>query len=211
MSKPERVGSTVQTAIGRLSKESTGPVASLHLVKPAIKKFLLDQPRDVELLDKALRGLMNRMCKKELPWPLTIIGERGRGKTCATLCLLDLAGGEYFTAEELNEKHNAAKFGRYEEALKSGGHWKPSAEGFRYHKIQWPALVVVDDIGVRGVASPALYETLKYVLDLRHARPLIVVSNLGLDELEKCYDARVTSRLGEGTIFHLEGPDRRLA
>lgn len=158
-----------------------------------------------------------------LPWPLFLYGPAGVGKTCAALCLLDLAGGEYFTADNLSDCHNAAKFGKYEEklAVRDGlwvsdpsgtKKWKPDALNFRIVKLVKPPLVVVDELGGRpgSVATPAHYEAVKYALDLREGKPLITISNLGGPELEAVYDGRIVSRIGAGTLHEMFGEDRRL-
>jgi DNA replication protein DnaC len=71
-------------------------------------------------------------------------------------------------------------------------------------------LVVLDEIGCRDAVSDFRYETTKRVIDARRGKPLVCISNLSLGELVGLYDDRISSRLAEGTVFCLDGDDRRL-
>lgn len=70
-------------------------------------------------------------------------------------------------------------------------------------------LVLIDDLGLRDRANDTQYESLKGLLDRRTAKPLIVTSNLGVDEIAKIFDARVWDRLACGTVIELKGESLR--
>ena len=70
--------------------------------------------------------------------------------------------------------------------------------------------VILDEIGGRDRVSDHHYEAVKTLLDVRQGKPLMVLSNLGLSEIEKVYDDRIASRLATGTIVRVDAKDRRL-
>jgi DNA replication protein DnaC len=142
-------------------------------------------------------------------WPLFLFGPVGTGKSCAALWLLDHAGGVYFTVPDLTEKLIESMAGRLVwqgEPGHSGTLWP---DGF-WRRVSNASLVVLDEIGCRNAVSDHHYEAVKKMIDIRHGRPLICISNLNLEAIEKVYDDRVASRLASGTVFELDGNDRRL-
>ncbi len=141
-----------------------------------------------------------------LPWPLVLIGKPGTGKTCAALCLLDHAGGLYFTAAGLAGKILLAYKG---ELYNPDSKLRVSAASL-WEEIARTTLVVLDELGARQRVSDHAYECVYRVVDERSGRPLVVGSNLSLDVLAGLYDDRLTSRLAAGTVLELTGPDRRL-
>ncbi len=136
------------------------------------------------------------------PWPLTLSGESGSGKTCAALVIIDLIGGLYHTAASLVDDVREARFGRLQHP---SGHTKSDREVWR----EWTKarVAVLDEMGTRESTDFHL-EVVKRAIDLRYGRPLVCVSNLGLQDLQAVYDDRVVSRLGGGTVAFMEG-DRR--
>jgi DNA replication protein DnaC len=73
-------------------------------------------------------------------------------------------------------------------------------------------LVVLDDVGAdrgTGLAQEALH----IVVSEREATrvPLIITSNLSIQEIGSLFDARIASRLAGGVVLKLTGADRRLA
>src|SRR5437868_6300640 len=63
-------------------------------------KILPSVQRSADLIDKDLRATINRLINGNEPWPLFLHGPAGTGKTAAALCLMDFAGGRYFTLPE---------------------------------------------------------------------------------------------------------------
>lgn len=204
----EPLGRVVEVVLSKVSSPRQN--AKLNLGAKVVKRHLPNKAREPALIPPGLLKVIKSCSEGESPWPLFLFGSTGTGKTCAALVMLDWAGGEYFEATRMSEDHNDTKFGRYEERLPSGGVWTPTAKGWRLARLEMPALLVVDELGIRERASQAQYEIVKYVLDLREGRPLVCISNMTGPELEQVYDARIVSRLGAGTIFDCSGGDRRL-
>jgi DNA replication protein DnaC len=136
-------------------------------------------------------------------------GPPGTGKTCAALCLLDFAGGEYYTVSGLHDLLIRAQHGRLE--WSRCGHGGTIWPETIWAKLARAPLVVLDELGCRERVSDAHYETVKRCIDERHNRAFIVISNLTLADVASVYDNRIFSRLGAGTVLELAGKDRRLA
>jgi hypothetical protein len=151
--------------------------------------------------------LRNLVAGKE-PWPLYLHGPSGTGKTCAGLCLIDFAGGDYYTVADLHDTVIRAQQGRliYRNLGHAGTIWPSGLWG----QIAQAPLVVLDELGCRERVSDAHYETVKRCIDARHNKPFVVISNLAIAEVGAVYDDRIFSRLGAGTVLELAGPDRRL-
>jgi DNA replication protein DnaC len=72
--------------------------------------------------------------------------------------------------------------------------------------------LVLDDFGVEKTTAWAR-QTLDYIIYERdnNQRPMVITSNLSLDEIAEKIDGRISSRLaGMGRIIHFNGPDYRL-
>lgn len=147
------------------------------------------------------------MVGAESKWPLLLIGPAGTGKTSAALCLLDHAGGLYFTATGLCDAVIASQRGSL---TTNGPEARPLNPEAFWRELGASALVVLDELGSREQASDFQRETIQKALDLRENRPFVGLSNLTLDRLHDCYDERIASRLASGTVFWLERPDQRL-
>lgn len=165
--------------------------------------------RAIGEIDQFLRTAIRKVVVGEAAWPLMVSGPPGTGKTCASLCLLDhVANGEYFTVPGLCSRMNQAQQRGldWSQEGRSGTWWPHDIE----RMIADASLVVLDEIGCRERVSDAHYETVKMVLDARHYKPFVALSNVPLADLGRLYDARIVSRLAEGTVVQLEGSDRRL-
>ncbi len=162
------------------------------------------RPRLPEGIAPDLRRTLRQVVKGECPWPLLIHGPAGVGKTCAALCLLDHAGGMYWSASELPaliiDCHKGVA--RYPSGalLSAAALWREVAD---------TALVVLDEIG-SGVVSDFHRTVIQQVLDMREGRPLVCLSNLDLEAIALTHDDRIASRLAAGTVAHLAGRDLRL-
>lgn len=164
--------------------------------------------RTVDRIPDALRVEIRGLVTGKLPWPLLIVGPVGTGKTCAALCLLDHAGGIYYTAESLVGAMTDAQFGRLTWRTEHGSVDVNPQMLLR----QWESasLFVLDELGSRNQVSDPAYGAVKTVLDLRENMPLVCISNHPVEDgLSKLYDDRVGSRLSAGTVVILDGPDRR--
>jgi DNA replication protein DnaC len=143
----------------------------------------------------AFRGLVGGT----LPWPLFLHGQPGSGKTCAALALLDHAiTGAYATCTELVERTHKGYNGGV--GIRWDEHFGPARR----------ALVVLDELGTRKTITDTHYEVVQKMLDLREHYPLIVISNLNIEEVGALYDERIASRCAAGTVVELKGRDRRI-
>ena len=155
--------------------------------------------RTLDGITEELKPTLLALIAGELPWPLFLYGSVGAGKTGAALALCDYALGTYWgLADLVDERHR--DFNRHRVERVSSDIWD------RWQR--WP-LAVLDEIGVRSTVRPTEYDTLKKAVDLRLNKPIIVISNIGPDDLVRLYDDRVVSRICTGTIRKLVGPDRR--
>ncbi len=160
------------------------------------------KPRREELIPKQIRQTIRQVCRGELPWPLTIHGEAGRGKSSAALLLLDcvqhgvyVTGRECVTSEFSSDHQAAGKF-RYD--------WKRAD------------LVVIDQFGMDWrdamPCPPSVVQVFVDLIDYRsdQGKPLVIVSNHDLPTLGRLSDNQIFSRLAGGTIVRFEGPDMRI-
>ena len=72
---------------------------------------LPDKHRELDLVDADLRDALRACVTGKAPWPLTLIGGPGSGKTCGVLLLHDWCGGWFATAEGLCDTVRQAMMG----------------------------------------------------------------------------------------------------
>jgi len=159
-------------------------------------------------IDPTISQAINRLATGKGEWPLLIYGPVGTGKTYAAVAALDRFGGVYHTASGFPEKliladDRGIQWHRDGES----GVWR--SENLWRH-IRLAALVVVDELGSRGVPTPTQKARLQELMDSREGRPLILISNLTPEELCGIYDERIMSRALRGTLAKVEGQDRRI-
>jgi len=181
---------------------------TLRLTKEPMQRHQGRVRRSVAQIEPALREAFRSLVSGKTPWPLFLHGPAGTGKSCAALCLLDHATGEYWTTTGFCEHLNDATFGRLV-ARGEGGSVTIWPVQF-WAKVQRAPLVVLDELGTRDVVSNAHYDAVKRIIDEREGLPLVVISNLDLESIARLYDDRIASRLGAGTIVQLRGRDRRI-
>lgn len=195
-----RIGKAVKMAVNG-ARDRKDPLC-VKLANGPLRYATPSRERKRESVDEALRETISRLVDGKLPWPLYLHGEVGSGKTCAVLCMVDLYGGWYTTLPELAFDIKDAMFGRLQN---SSGYTRGVREIWK----EWEKanLVILDEIATKNV-TPHHYETLKYAIDWRHQKPAVFISNQNLESIDRLYDDRIASRLGEGTVCELEG-DRR--
>lgn len=178
----------------------------LQATSKRVEPTIID--RSVAEIADGIRATFRELISGHNPWPLLMHGQAGTGKTCALLCLLDYAGGEYHTVSGLCSLMNRAALGRVEwyREGRGGTLWPEMI----WERIAKQPLIVLDEIGCRSNVSDAHYEVVKEMIDIRQRKPFAVISNLAPDILGKLYDDRILSRLSSGTVIELAGPDRRL-
>ena len=114
----------------------------------------------------------------------------------------------FYTIDEACEENILAQKGEltWGEYTSSVREWWARLEAAR--------LLVVDELGTRSQVSDHHYATLKRIIDCRHAKPLVLISNLSLQDLHHRYDHRITDRLAAGTVIRFPDvtrADRRQA
>lgn len=188
---------------------------------PAVRRELAEIPQP---LRDTFRGLVTG----RLPWPLYLWGPAGAGKTSAALVLLDHCVSEFTIQGEwapdvcdwmrgfVDVRHIprikiGADKGRF--CWSRNGHSGDVSWSLLTRQLRSLPLVVFDEIGVGREASDFRLDTLIEVLNLRAddpVRPFVVTSNLDPQDVERVvYDDRVASRILAGTVFKLDGADRR--
>ena len=162
-------------------------------------------PHDWSLVPAAMKAAIDGCRSGALPWPLTLAGPVGCGKTCAALCMWDEVtdGTRIFrTVTDLADKFHHAKMTDAGEVL------------VMWEYLTAAKLVVLDDLGARS-PSEMTNEMVLSLLMRRIARPTVVTTNLtSLDQITRMYDDRITSRLSAGTVVMpslAKLPDMRVA
>lgn len=152
-----------------------------------------------------------RACGRgESPWPLFISGPAGCGKSRAGLFLCDWVAADvrWRDAGELAAELADLKNGRI---LENGRSDTPMAlDHYKAEWRNWFALCVVDEIGARRQISDTAYESIKLVLDVREEKPLLLLSNLTLEQIAAVYDDRIASRCAAGTVVMVDAVDQRV-
>lgn len=165
------------------------------------------KPRFLHLLDETVRGVIRDVTTGKAPWPLTLTGRAGSGKSCAALLVADYVIGvvEYYTLQKLCSDLIDADKG----LIWSGGpHSVAISSREIWGNIDKAALVIIDEIGTRSIDWAR--DTLQRVIDSRECRPLILVSNLSPSQFDSVYDSRIQSRIDGGTVMDMSYfPDRR--
>ena len=125
-------------------------------------RYCQQTPRDTSLVGAATRAALRALVAGKQPWPLFLHGPAGRGKTCAGLCLLDYAGGLYWTMPDflalLIRATKGQEHGASGQTVHMAGIWK---------EVESTSLLVLDEIGAKATVSEHHYESLKRVLDAR--------------------------------------------
>lgn len=170
----------------------------------------IDKSRSPGEIAPSLKATIRSLSLGEAPWPLFLFGFAGSGKTCAGLCIGDMASYRisslFCDLPGLCLILNQAR---------TGGWWttgyppRVRSEPDVWREWAHAGIAVLDEIGARAVVSDHHFETLKRALDFREGKPAVYISNLDFAALTELYDDRITSRLASGTVVRLSG-DRRL-
>lgn len=142
------------------------------------------------MLDKFVAGTVAR--------PLYLFGDTGTGKTLGALALCDIIEtAAYWEADRFSS------FVMY----------RSDELDSELHRLSEKELLVIDEIGTRTKATDLGCGALKMLLDVREQNggATIIIGNIRPEEIEGLYDARIASRVLCGSIFELNGEDRREA
>lgn len=158
--------------------------------------------RRFDEIDPKLLTVMRELSAGEREWPLLIFGEAGLGKTRAALALCDVCdSAAYYTVESLADSIMAS--GRQDNT----DPFEDCDSGLAVKE-----MAVLDEIGERGKPTDLHYQAIKKFADCRefHKHSVAVyITNARPEELADLFDDRIASRLTAGTVFELEGKDRR--
>ena len=150
--------------------------------------------RDWEILPGTLQMMFLDLCAGRSRWPLFLHGKPGRGKTLAAYCFCDRVVDAAWL--DINRLITAL--------VTPESPWWAVVEDREF--------LVLDELGGRDKVHEVEYNALKKCLDIRESnadRVGVYLSNHPPERITTLYDDRTASRLLCGTIFHLEGPDRR--
>ncbi len=150
--------------------------------------------RDPTIPPADLWQTFSDLCSGTARWPLFLHGRTGGGKTLASYCFCDIVLDAAWL--DMNRLIGAL--------ITPGSPWWEVAMEREF--------LVLDEIGGRDVVKPVEYDALKQILDIREAyadRVGVYLSNHKPARIKELYDDRTASRLLCGTIYHLDGPDRR--
>lgn len=169
-------------------------------------------------LDRLVRAMI--LGADAFPWPLTIFGETGAGKTCTSLLMCQRSAERpyptpgrpwFMMATAFVERLAAAKEG----SLRSRG----THASTRLYPVdvwnQWASadVAVLDNLDEKLASKYELIPLQKDVpikcLELRKGRPTIITSNFTPQQLGELYGVPLASRLSAGTICHVTGDKRQ--
>lgn len=71
-------------------------------------------------------------------------------------------------------------------------------------------LLCLDEIAMRSPSDVGV-EVMHRIMEGRIGKPTMFTSNSGPDGIAKCFDGRIASRIGSGSLIKVTGPDRRMA
>jgi DNA replication protein DnaC len=198
----------VEYALVNPTKASRSRCQQLSMTLPPSLYNRSSKERSIAKIPSALRSAIAEMVDGKKPWPLTLVGDVGTGKTCASLALSDhVYGSLYDTFRGLCDIIRTAEAGRMD--------WYSEGRGGKIQTHQvWKGyrqapLTILDEIGSREKVSDFQYDCLYDMLEVREYRPLILISNLRLGDLAKTFDERITSRMIAGTVVEVNGDDMR--
>ena len=170
--------------VKELVAEWAGHEHLLRVVRPSLS-------RQWKLVAPALQKVLIELARAERRWPLYLHGAVGVGKTRAALAFCDkVVRPGYWAVDDVMN------------GICSGcPPWS-----FAY------SLTVLDELGLPrpGKGREFDYSAVKEFCDWRECRPAIYICNHHPDAILELYDRRILSRLTSGTVFELQGPDRRL-
>ena len=188
----EQIGKVASQAVASSKNASRRHKLFKHPTGDA--RVLPDLTRTREGVEVRLRNIFALLALGQADWPLYLHGPVGTGKSRAALWFCDqTAESCYHTVETVMD------------AMRSTTRQNPPWD--------WPwsmHLAILDELGCHDKASDFEYDAVKRFADWREDKAVVYVSNHAPVVIGKLYDGRIGSRVTCGTIFKLDGPDRRL-
>lgn len=163
--------------------------------RPLCRRFKTNKIRLPEYIPEGAARMGRAVCLGLRPWPLVLTGATGGGKTCMGLILSDNYAGLYFTTSEFCERARKADCGH----LQSSAGYPVSLKEV-WDQWRRAPLAVLDELGGRAFVSDHHFDCVLRAIDDREGQPLVVITNLTLEDLGETYDGRISSRLAAGTI-----------
>jgi hypothetical protein len=182
----------------------------LKLFLPPQVVYKPDEERSLKNATPSLVSPLVCCLEGEKKWPLTLATSIGTGKTCLALALCDhVPGSVYLTHEELISwlalSERGELFWTAVGRVEAKRIWPPEM----WERLRVAPLVVIDEVGMREKNNDYAYKSLYGLVDMRQGPPLILCTNLTIEQLEFQFDARITDRLHAGTVHEWSGPSRR--
>lgn len=167
----------------------------VELLPTRCERMRLNVDRSWNKLDIELRKTFLDLCNGMTRWPLYLYGDAGRGKTLAGLCFCDaMRDAAFMEVEGLCE---AIKY----------------REDYHWTAVRERQFIVLDELAGTDQVTGLEYQAVKRFADLRESwgnRVAVYITNHPPEHIKHLFDRRIHSRITCGTVFLLEGPDRRL-
>jgi len=157
----------------------------IQILKQPKIRIQPDRAREVDRIPKQIREAFRGVLTWHKPWPITLLGEAGRGKTSAALCMCDLIRTAcYFTHLQLVDAV-------FEEDKRI------------WDAISQKQLVVIDDIQPPGnlVEAKALRKALSYREQGRMVGTIVISD--GSEHTMSRLPADLQHKLQAGSVIHV--------
>lgn len=145
------------------------------------------------------------------PWPLVLWGAAGVGKSYAMALLYQrtpLHAFWYRLEEFVADVMTCRREGAVSKSINGGAVFSRTEFKLWEYAANSRAVWCLDDFGTRKL-TPAGFEVVFRLIDLRQKSPTIITTNLKPEAIEGMYDARIASRILGGTVVEVTGEDRR--
>jgi DNA replication protein DnaC len=146
-------------------------------------------------------------------WPIYLYGPAGRGKSYGMAAIYlgwHTENAQWYDVSQLLRKIIRCRMeGGHIQEMGPNGIPYDLYEDKIFRKVADAHLACFDDVGLRS-PSDSMYDAWYALVNSRKRLPTVYTGNLRPDELHKVYDARIASRITEGTVIELTGDDRRL-
>ena len=215
------------------SSLSNSPTEPSTTTSPKTPCYRPGHKRSLHKVEPNCLAKIRECYRGESRWPLYLWSEKpGTGKSSASMAVLDRVNEKRgFTVNpgELSPElvdlwcgfvdfHTLPKL--MKESTTGCYWWREAGTGGTIkeqairNRLEHAGLIVLDDVLRPGRVEQRFGEDhcgiLKWILDVRINRPLIITSNIEpWKELAATFDARIFDRIASGTVVHMPGDSRR--